>query len=75
MSEGKLAAQVAHCVANITLVAMEIPHKIIVLEASDAKFNELKKEANHIQVDLGYTELEPNTETCLGIIEWETTFP
>jgi peptidyl-tRNA hydrolase len=69
MSEGKLAAQVAHCVSNITLLTLEAPHKIIVLKASDAKFSELKEDASYVQVDLGYTELEPNTETCLGILE------
>lgn len=73
MSEGKLAAQVAHCVANITLQALEAPHKIIVLKASDKKYGEIKntEKVAYSQVDLGYTELEPHMETCCGIIEWE----
>lgn len=71
MSEGKLAAQVGHCVANIAMKYenFEVPHKIIVLKASDSKFDELKNSADHVQVDLGYTEVDPDTETVLGIYE------
>lgn len=71
MPEGKLAEQVAHCVANITLQALEAPQKVIVLKASDAKYVEYKKDAAYVQVDLGYTFFEGHTETCCGIIEWE----
>lgn len=39
----------------------------IVLMLSDAKFNEMKAKADYIQVDMGLTELEPNTETCFGV--------
>jgi len=69
MSEMKLAAQVSHCVANLVMACLEVPHKIVVLKASDAKFEEFKGQASYVQVDLGLTELEPNTETCLGIVE------
>lgn len=71
MPEGKLAAQVAHCVANITLGALEPPKKVIVLKVSDIKYVEYKKDADYIQVDLGYTFFDGPTETCCGIIEWE----
>lgn len=71
MPEGKLAAQVAHCVANITLQALEAPKKVIVLKASDAKYLEHKKNAAYVQVDLGYTFFDGHTETCCGIIEFE----
>lgn len=69
MPDGKLAAQVAHCVANIVAQTLEIPHKIIVLKASDTKYTELKKQAAYVQVDLGYTFFDGHTETCCGIIE------
>jgi peptidyl-tRNA hydrolase len=68
MSEGKLAAQVAHCVANIALAQNEVPEIVVVLKASDKKFEELKEKAEYVQVDLGFTELDPNTETVLGIM-------
>jgi len=69
MTSGKLAAQVAHCVSHIALKHNEAPHKVVVLKASDTKFDELKKTAEYIQVDLGYTEVDAGTETVLGIIE------
>jgi peptidyl-tRNA hydrolase len=70
MSEGKLAAQVGHCVIQIALNSYgpRVPDKIVVLKASDVKFEELKSMADHVQVDLGYTEVDPNTETVLGIV-------
>lgn len=69
MSEGKLAAQVGHCIANMAMKYenFDLPHKIVVLKASDAKFEELKSSADHVQVDLGYTEVDPDTETVLGM--------
>lgn len=66
-----MAAQVAHCVANITLQALEVPKKVIVLKASDVKYLEYKRHAAYVQVDLGYTFFEGHTETCCGIIELE----
>lgn len=68
MTSGKLAAQVAHCVSRIALRHKIEPYKIVVLEASDKKFEELKSIAAHVQVDLGFTEVEAGTETVLGIL-------
>jgi peptidyl-tRNA hydrolase len=69
MSEGKLAAQVGHCVANMAMKYenFDLPDKIIVLKSSNSNFEMMKESADHVQVDLGYTEVDPNTETVLGI--------
>ena len=70
MSPQKLAAQVGHVCANISL-QMGVPADInAVLQLSDTKFNEMKVDADYIQVDSGLTELEPNTDTAFGVLEW-----
>lgn len=69
MSEGKVAAQVAHAVKNIGHTPFDI--NIVVLKVSDKKFNELIKENPncYIQVDKGLTEVEPDTPTAAAWLE------
>ena len=70
MSEGKVAAQVAHAVKNLG----ETPHNcnIVVLKVSDKKFEELVLEKPcYIQTDKGLTEVAPNTMTAAAWIEKE----
>lgn len=51
---------------------------VVILSASDKKFEEYKQYCldnesvlYHIHVDRGYTEVEPNTECAIGLIEEE----
>jgi len=68
MSEGKVAAQVAHAVKN--LGPSPIDSTIIVLKVSDKKFFEMIAEQDcYVQVDLGYSEVEPDTATAAAWIE------
>lgn len=79
MTEGKLAAQVAHAVKNLqmTLLGASTPldSDIIVLTASDKKFTEmvevLKSEGYEyfVQVDKGLTEIPTGTMTTVAWIE------
>jgi peptidyl-tRNA hydrolase len=68
MSEGKVAAQVAHAVKNLGITPTDCD--IIVLKVSDKKFNELISEKScYIQVDKGLTEVEQGTPTAAAWIE------
>jgi len=78
MSPQKLAAQVAHVAKELGRKRPDsIPQEdsIIVLTASDNKFNEIKQSINDsgfvcwLQVDNGLTEVPAGTETCFGYIE------
>ena len=68
MSSGKIAAQCVHA-------AMGIGHddydmSIVVLKVSDEKFREVRDNSRCFVVeDAGYTDVEPNTETCLAYYE------
>jgi peptidyl-tRNA hydrolase len=68
MSEGKIAAQVAHAVKNLGITPTDCD--IVVLGVSTTKFGELTKENEcYIQVDKGLTEVETGTPTAAAWIE------
>jgi len=68
MSEGKIAAQVAHAVKNLGVTPTDCD--IIVLKVSDAKFKEMTSQNEcYIQRDKGLTEVEQGTETAAAWIE------
>ena len=76
MTPQKLAAQVSHVVKELgRMQPNSDPQEdvIVVLQASDKKFEEIKVEFadnyNYLQVDLGMTEVPAGTETCFGYIE------
>ena len=68
MTEGKIAAQVAHAVKNLGKTPVD--SDIIVLRVSDKKFQELTEQHNcYIQRDKGLTEVETGTATAAAWIE------
>mgnify|MGYP000007260636 FL=1 len=68
MSEGKVAAQVAHAVKNLGITPID--SDIIVLAVSRKKFSELIAENDcYVQTDKGLTEVEQGTETAAAWIE------
>lgn len=68
MSEGKLAAQIAHAVKNLGETPVDCD--IVVLKVSDKKFDELTSENKcYVQVDKGLTEVESGTRTAAAWIE------
>lgn len=68
MSEGKVAAQVAHAIKNLGFTPVDI--NIVVLKVSDKKFNELIQEHQcYVQIDKGLTEVEQGTATAAAWLE------
>jgi peptidyl-tRNA hydrolase len=70
MTEGKVAAQVAHAVKNLGLTPED--SDIIVLKVSDKKFFEMIEDNYDgicVQHDKGLTEVEINTATAAAWIE------
>jgi peptidyl-tRNA hydrolase len=68
MSEGKVAAQVAHAVKNLGVTPLDCD--IIVLGVSTTKFNELTTQHEcYIQKDKGLTEVESGTATAAAWID------
>lgn len=79
LSPQKLAAVCTHIGKELGKVCGDTvawDDVVIVLSASDKKFEEYKQYCldneevlYHIHVDRGYTEVEPNTECAVGWIE------
>jgi peptidyl-tRNA hydrolase len=69
MTPGKIAAQAVH--AAIAIGADNPMMSVVVLAASDKKFEDEKLAPRRMAVvrDAGYTEVMPNTETCLAFYE------
>lgn len=68
MSEGKIAAQVAHAVKNLGPSPSDCT--IVVLGVSAAKFKELTEQHEcYIQVDMGLTEVANGTPTAAAWID------
>ena len=68
MSEGKVAAQVAHAVKNLGITPID--SDIVVLAVSRKKFSELITENDcYVQKDKGLTEVEQGTQTAAAWIE------
>ena len=68
MSEGKVAAQVAHAVKNLGITPID--SDIIVLAVSRNKFSELISENDcYVQTDKGLTEVKEGTQTAAAWIE------
>lgn len=69
MSEGKVAAQVAHAVKNLGITPIDCD--IIVLGVSLTKFNELIFQHNncYVQRDKGLTEVTSGTATAAAWID------
>jgi len=67
MTEGKVAAQVAHAVKNLGLTPIDC--SIIVLGVSRKKFSELIEENEcYVQCDNGITEVDAGTQTAAAWI-------
>ena len=75
MSPGKLAAQSVHAALGLAAwypEALSPDHSVVVLEASDKKFEEAKQQVPkqaYIVRDKGLTEVPPDTETVMAILE------
>lgn len=70
MSEGKVAAQVAHAVKNLGETPKDCD--IVVLKVSDKKFYELANEhlsSCYVQYDKGLTEVASGSATAAAWIE------
>jgi len=83
LSPAKLASACSHCANQLGYMLAQLGEyndpqdcTIVVLMASDKKFNEIKKEIqsyedvlSHLHVDKGLTEVSPDTEICFGWVE------
>ncbi len=69
MSTGKVASQVAHAVKNLGITPAD--SNIIVLKASNKRFNELVEihKDGYVQIDKGLTEVDVDTKTAIAWIE------
>lgn len=68
MTEGKIAAQVAHAVKNLGVTPVDCD--IVVLGVSAKKFGELISEHDcYVQIDKGLTQVESGTKTAAAWIE------
>ena len=68
MTEGKIAAQVAHAVKNLGVTPIDCD--IVVLGVSTTKFNELITQNEcYVQIDKGLTQVESGTKTAAAWIE------
>lgn len=91
INKGKLAGQVGHAVSSmfynqfkitgkllpITEEYMENHQKKIILYCPQSKLEELEKDGYITIRDKGWTDLEPNTLTCvnLGLIDYNKEIP
>ncbi len=68
MSPGKIASQAVHAAIGLGVTDPNI--SVIVLKVGEKAFNSFKEELNcYVVQDLGYTEVEPGTETTLAYLE------
>lgn len=84
IGKGKLAGQVGHAVATyfywnyrteqqMKLITnyMDNEQKKIILKCPQSKLEELESEGYMVIRDKGYTQLEPNTLTCVNYGIWD----
>ena len=79
MSSGKIAAQVAHVAVNIAVAELTLfidnfllwknkyNQKKIILSAHEKDLIKLKEQGFYFINDIGLTEIEPNSLTCVGL--------
>lgn len=74
MTEGKLASQATHAGIRLQQKYPKEYWSCVVLQAGDIAFEQAKKDhPEHVCiVDSGYTEVTPNSETCLAFYEPDT---
>ena len=91
MNKGELAGQVGHAVSSMLYNQFKVTSKLlsimeeymenyqkkIILYCSQDKLEELEKEGYITIRDKGWTDLEPNTITCvnLGLIDYNREIP
>lgn len=71
MTAMKLAAQTCHAVIGLGVTDCNL--SVVVLQMSDKKYFETIDRLTDVKhyrvIDAGYTEVPPNTETCMAYIE------